>query len=75
MIGNPKIKSGKNTGVDKMTYKQELAKGKKVEREHRHTFAVLQKKKLSANKFYESIARDHLKEDKEYYTKLKKAKL
>lgn len=60
---------------DKMTYKQELAKGKRIEREHRHTFATLQKKKLSANKFYESIAKDHIKEDSHYYEKLKKAKL
>jgi hypothetical protein len=76
-----------------MTYKEELKKGKKVEREHKDTYKILQKKKsqqyedyilygdkerddeISRNKFYESIAKDHLKEDKNYYTKLKKAKL
>lgn len=58
-----------------MAYKTELKKGVKIEKEHRNTYNLLQKKKLSANKFFESIAKDHLKEDKKYYTKLKKAKL
>ena len=56
-----------------MTYQLKL--GKNIEREHKGTYNLLQKKKLTKNQFYESIAKDHLKEDKNYYTKLKKAKL
>lgn len=58
-----------------MIYKEELKKGKKIEREHKDTYKILQKKKLTSDKFYESITKDHLKEDKNYYTKLKRAKL
>lgn len=59
----------------KMTYKQQLRKGIKVESEHKKTYNLSQRKKLSKKQFYESIAKDHLKEDKNYYSKLKKARL
>lgn len=58
-----------------MTYNQQLKKGIKVEKEHKRTYNLSQKKKLSKKQFYESIAKDHLKEDKNYYSKLQKAKL
>jgi len=64
-----------------MTYKIQLSKGKKVEREHYPTYQKLQAyhkktgKCLSKEEFAGSIAKDHLKEDKNYYTKLEKAKL
>ena len=60
---------------NEMSYKQQLKIGKKVEREHRRTYLLNRKKKLSKSQFYESIAQDHLKEDKNYYTRLKKAGL
>lgn len=48
----------------------ELRKGIKVEMEHAHLFPKNLRKSIA-----ERIARDHLKEDKNYYTKLKKAGL
>ena len=58
-----------------MTYSTQLKIGRKVEKEHSKTYALSQKKKLTRKQFYDSIAKDHLKEDKNYYSKLKKAKL
>jgi hypothetical protein len=59
-----------------MAYSTEFKQGVKVEREHKSTYNLISKKKdISENKFYGSIARDHLKEDKNYYKKLKKANL
>jgi sulfur relay (sulfurtransferase) DsrC/TusE family protein len=63
-----------------MTNKQ-LRLGLKVEAEHAHTMRFISKylkthNKLPAKKLvYMSIAKDHLKEDKKYYTKLSRAKL
>lgn len=48
----------------------ELKMGIKAEMEHAHLFP----KNLRAT-MAERIAKDHLKEDPKYYTKLKKAKL
>jgi hypothetical protein len=62
-----------------MSYQLKL--GKKVEREHLGTIRKLKSyrqrtgKCMSDNKIIESIAKDHLKEDKNYYTKLKEANL
>lgn len=59
----------------------QLKMGKKVEREHLPFFRKLkayQKKtgKCPSEKmFVESIAKVHIQEDKNYYTKLKKARL
>jgi len=64
-----------------MSYKIEFKKGKVVEREHLGTIRKLKSyrqrtgKCMSDNKIIESIAKDHLKEDKNYYTKLKEANL
>ena len=59
-----------------MSYKIEFQKGKKVEKEHRGTYARMKAGKIkTANKFYESVAKEHLKEDKNYYSKLKKLSL
>lgn len=58
-----------------MSYQTQLKKGRIVEREHHRTYEELRKKKLSEKQFETSIAEDHLKEDPNYYTKLKKAKL
>jgi hypothetical protein len=63
-----------------MAYKTELKKGIKVEKEHRHTIAYIQKMvkaKIfpSRELIYSKIAQDHLKEDPNYYEKLKKAGL
>lgn len=64
-----------------MTYKMQLKQGKIVEREHLGTLRKMKAYEQKTGKcpsekmFTESIAKDHLKEDKNYYTKLKKAKL
>ena len=60
-----------------MTYKTQMKMGKKVEREHLPFYRKIKKKgKLpSENKFVEGISSAHLKEDKNYYTKLTKAGL
>lgn len=55
--------------------------GARVEREHRNTYNSAKKyfkehgKLPSFKKFTASIARDHLKEDKNYYAKLKRCGL
>jgi hypothetical protein len=56
---------------------QQLRKGKKIEKEHRNTYELVRKYGIPKKdkEFYEMIARDHLKEDADYYTKLKKAGL
>jgi len=48
----------------------QLKIGKKVEMEHAHLFPKNLQKSMA-----ERIAKDHIKEDKKYYTKLKKARL
>ena len=48
----------------------ELQKGIKVEMEHAHLFPKNLRKHMAMK-----IAKDHLKEDKKYYSKLKKAGL
>jgi sulfur relay (sulfurtransferase) DsrC/TusE family protein len=59
----------------------QLKLGKKVEREHLGTLRRMKAYQQKTGKcpsdkmFVESIAKDHLKENKNYYTKLKKAKL
>jgi len=68
-----------------MSYKvskkiDQLSMGIKIEREHRNTIRFIEKyAKLkifpSRDLIYSKIAQDHLKEDPEYYTKLKKAGL
>jgi sulfur relay (sulfurtransferase) DsrC/TusE family protein len=58
-----------------------LKQGIKIESEHKHTVNFLKKyvkkhKKLPPNKkIYASIAADHYSEHKDYYIRLKKAKL
>lgn len=58
-----------------MSYQLKL--GKKVEREHLPYYRKIKKsgKCPSETKFTEGIAKAHIKEDKKYYTKLKKAGL
>lgn len=58
-----------------MTYQLKL--GKKVEREHLPYLRKLKKQKKcpTDNQFVTGIAKAHIKEDKNYYTKLKKAGL
>jgi hypothetical protein len=53
-----------------MIKSQKLLQGMKVEMEHAHHFP----KNLQAS-IAKKIAQDHLKEDSNYYTKLKKAGL
>lgn len=59
----------------------QLKIGKKIEREHLPYFRKIKAYKQKTgkcpteNQFTEGIAKAHLKEDKEYYTKLKKAGL
>lgn len=48
----------------------QLKQGIKVEMEHAHLFPKNLRKSMA-----ERIAKDHLKEDKNYYIKLKKARL
>lgn len=60
---------------------KELKWGIKVEKEHSKTIDYIGKyykayKRLPPkNLVFKHIAQDHLKEDKKYYTKLRKAKL
>jgi hypothetical protein len=64
-----------------MVSSYQLRLGKKIEKEHYPTYRKLKAyhsksgKCLSKEKFAESIAKDHIKEDKNYYTKLNKAGL
>lgn len=59
----------------------QIRKGRIVEREHKNTYLYLKRnvastgKLPSEDKFYTSIATDHVSENKSYYDKLKKAKL
>ena len=54
----------------------ELRIGLKVEQEHKRTFEKMQRGQISNLKqFSASIAKDHLHEDKKYYSKLKSCKL
>jgi hypothetical protein len=57
----------------------QLKQGIKVEREHKDLFKMVKDCKspckISERKFYSTIAKAHIKEDKSYYTKLKEAKL
>lgn len=53
-----------------MATSKELKMGIKAEMEHAHLFPKNLKKVMA-----ERIAKDHLKEDKKYYTKLMKAGL
>jgi hypothetical protein len=50
----------------------ELAKGIKAEMEHKDTIDKFKKSGVSDKQVAESIAKDHLKEDPKYYTKLMK---
>lgn len=49
----------------------ELEMGRKVEREHTETIKKYMKDNVNLDDVVESIAKDHLKEMKDYYTKLK----
>lgn len=50
----------------------ELAKGINVEKEHSKTAEKLYNRKITPQQSYREIAKDHLKEDSHYYTKLNK---
>jgi hypothetical protein len=55
-----------------------LKQGVAVEKEHRNTLRWVESKchcNINDNDFYEHIAEDHIKENKNYYSKLKKAHL
>jgi len=54
---------------------KELKKGIKVEKEHTSTLKKLKKGKISVKKAIEETAKTHIKEDKKYYSKMKKAGL
>ena len=57
----------------------QLKQGIKVEKEHKDLAMLIAKCKspckISAEKVYSTIAKAHLKEDPNYYSKLKKARL
>lgn len=60
-------------GTDnKMKYGGELAKGIKVEAEHQNTFKKVYAHKLTPKQAPVEIAKEHLKEDKNYYSKMSK---
>lgn len=59
------LKGGKGDGTKNSDFpKKQIRMGTKIEREH-----------TKSNKIASEIARDHLSEDRQYYTKLKKAGL
>ena len=59
----------------------QLSMGRKVESEHKKTVQYLKQylkqhgKLPPESRIYASVASDHLRENRAYYTKLKKAKL
>uniref|UniRef100_A0A6M3M453 Uncharacterized protein n=1 Tax=viral metagenome TaxID=1070528 RepID=A0A6M3M453_9ZZZZ len=59
----------------------QLSMGMRVEKEHAKTIAFIKKYHRRYGRFpinkevYKHIAKDHISEDKKYYSKLKKAKL
>jgi sulfur relay (sulfurtransferase) DsrC/TusE family protein len=58
----------------------QLKKGISIEREHKNTINYIRDfcskgKCPTNNQIFEHIAKDHLKEDKNYYNKLKKERL
>jgi hypothetical protein len=57
----------------------QLKTGIKVESEHKDLYKMVKNCKspckITPTKFYATIAKAHLKEDKNYYNKLKKARL
>ena len=57
---------------NEMKYGGELAKGIKVEAEHQNTFNKVYAHKLNPMQATEEVAREHIKEDKNYYSKLAK---
>lgn len=59
----------------KMAKGGELEKGVKAEQEHIGTAKKLYKHEITPKQAAKSIAKEHLKEDSKYYTKLSKAKL
>jgi hypothetical protein len=60
-------------GTDnKMKYGGELAKGIKIEAEHQNTFKKVYAHKLTPMQAPVEVAKEHLKEDKNYYSKLGK---
>lgn len=62
-------------GTDnEMKYGGELAKGIKVEAEHQNTFKKVYAHKLTPKQAPVEIAKEHLKEDKNYYSKMSKMK-
>lgn len=73
-----KLADGSNTTFDggnpDIRYEDggELAKGIKAEMEHKDTIDKFKKRGVSDRQVAESIAKDHLKEDPKYYTKLMK---
>ena len=56
----------------KMKYGGELAKGIKIEAEHQDTFKKVYAHKLTPMQAPVEVAKEHLKEDKNYYSKLGK---
>ena len=63
-------------GADnKMKDGGELGKGIKAEQEHKGTLEKLYQRKITPSQGPKYIAKEHLKEDENYYTKLKRAKL
>jgi hypothetical protein len=70
------VMGGKAARIDakelKMNLGGELKKGIKAEQEHINTAKKLYQHKISPEQSAESIAREHLKEDKNYYSKLAK---
>lgn len=58
-----------------------VMKGARVEGEHKSAYNAIKRefrnngRIISFNEFTRLIAKDHLKEDPQYYSKLKKAKL
>jgi hypothetical protein len=59
----------------KMRYGGELTKGIEAEQEHKGTLEKLYNRKLTPSQAPKSIAEEHLKEDPNYYSKMKRAKL
>ena len=64
-----KNKKGKKKKVIEKS--SQVNSGKKVEKEHKPTIKKIKEGKVKEKDIPESIAKDHLKEDKNYYSKLK----
>jgi hypothetical protein len=55
-----------------VSYKRRLLEGQRIEAEHKNTIKKIMHGNISVSKAERLIAADHIREDKNYYLKLKR---